>query len=224
MCRYVGNAMVHVMNETVERQLLWRYATKRFDSTKDISERNWETLEQALLQAPSSFGLQPWRVISIRDGELREKLRAVSWNQSQVVESSHFVVLAAKASVEESDVDKAMHRICEVRELAPENLSSYRGLILSFLDGLKARGALEAWCTHQAYLALGVLLSTSAMLQIDACPLEGIDANAYDELLGLESAGLRTKVACALGYRSEQDLSAQFKKVRISREELFLRR
>jgi nitroreductase len=124
----------------------------------------------------------------------------------------------------ESDVDKAMHRICEVRELAPESLASYRGLIISFLENLQAKGSLEAWCTHQAYLALGVLLSTSAMLQIDACPLEGIDASAYDEILGLGGTGLRTKVACALGYRSEQDPSAQLKKVRISREELFLRR
>lgn len=216
--------MVHAMNETVERQLSWRYATKRFDSTKSISERSWETLEQALLQAPSSFGLQPWRAITVRDGALREKLRVASWNQPQVVESSHFVVLAAKTSMEESDVDKAMQRICEVRGLALENLSQYRGLILSFLDGLKARGALEAWCTHQAYLALGVLLSTSAMLQIDACPLEGIEASTYDDVLGLGSIGLKTKVACALGYRSEQDPSAQLRKVRIPREELFLRR
>ncbi len=216
--------MVYAMNETVEHLLSWRYATKRFDSTKTISDRNWETLELSLLQAPSSFGLQPWRVITVRDATVREKLRKVSWNQSQVVESSHFIVLAAQTSMGESDVDRAMRRICEVRGLTPESLSSYRGLIISFLDDLKARGVLEEWCTHQAYLALGILLSTSAMLQIDACPLEGIEPKAYDEILGLSSRGLHTKVACALGYRSDQDHSAQLKKVRIPQEELFLRR
>jgi nitroreductase len=216
--------MIDTMNDTVERQLSWRYATKKFDATKSISERNWETLEHSLLQAPSSFGLQPWRVITVREDGLREKLRAVSWNQPQVVESSHFVVLAAKTSVDEPDIDEAMRRMCEIRQLAPETLSPYRAVISSFLDTLKAQGALEAWCTHQAYLALGVLLSSSAMLNIDACPLEGISASAYDEILGLSNTGLRTKVACALGYRSEQDSSAQFKKVRIARDELFLRR
>jgi nitroreductase len=214
----------HVMNETVERQLMWRYATKKFDSTKTISDRDWETLEQALLQAPSSFGLQPWRAITVRDDSVRERLRAVSWNQPQVVESSRFIVLASKASMGESEVDDAMGHICQIRETSAETLTSYRGVIISFLEGLQARGSIESWCTHQAYLALGLLLSTAAILHIDACPLEGIDPVAYDDILGLKELGLKTKVACALGYRAEQDQSAALKKVRIPREELFLRR
>jgi nitroreductase len=212
------------MNETVERQLLWRYATKRFDPSKKISDRDWETLEQALLQAPSSFGLQPWRAITVTDTAVREKLRAVSWNQSQVVEGSHLVVLASRTSIGKTEVDAAMRHICDTRNISAEALAGYREVILSFLGALEAKGSIESWCTHQAYLALGLLLSTAAILHVDACPMEGIDPAAYDDILGLTGTGLRTKVACALGYRSEADQTAGFRKVRIPRHELFLRR
>jgi nitroreductase len=214
----------HAVNEGVERQLMWRYATKRFDSTRAISKRDWETLEQAILTAPSSFGLQPWRAITVSDQALREKLRSVSWNQPQLVESSHLVVLAAKTSMSPSDVDHALQCLCRIREISIDTLSGYRGVILSFLQGLESQGSVEAWCTHQAYIALGALLTTAALIKVDACPLEGIEPAAYDEILGLEKLGLTTKVACALGYRSEQDPSATLKKARIPREELFLRR
>jgi len=211
-------------NETIERQLSWRYATKRFDPSREVSAHDWTTLQHSVLQAPTSFGLQPFRMISIETPGLREQLRSASWNQPQIVEASKLVVFAAKRQVQEHEIDEHLARISQARGVPIADLAPYRGMMLGFIAGRKANGAVEAWCTQQAYLALGFLLSTSALLNIDACPLEGIDPVAYDELLGLGELGLTTKVACALGYRSEEDASAAFNKVRLPAERLIVSR
>ena len=214
----------HSLNETIEQQLSWRYATKRFDANRIISEKDWATLEQSVLQAPTSFGLQPFRMINVARTPLREELKASSWNQPQVVEASHLVVFAAKSSLEESDVDGHISRIAQARGVTAADLAPYRGMMLSFISALKEKGDLEEWCTRQAYIGLGFLVSTAGLLNIDTCPLEGIEPNSYDTLLGLEELGLRSKVACALGYRSENDTAAAFKKVRLSADQLCLHR
>jgi nitroreductase len=212
------------LQQIVEQQLRWRYATKRFDSARRISDADWSVLEQSLLLAPSSCGLQPWRVISVTSTELRTKLREFSWDQPQIVEASHLVVLAAKNSFDDADLDAAIELISTTRGVPAQSLDGYRQMIASFLSGLRKHDALEAWCTHQAYIGLGFLMASAATLGIDTCPLEGIIGGRYDELLGLESLGLRTKVACALGYRSPADQLASLKKVRLPREHFILSR
>ena len=88
--------MKPISNETIEKQLNWRYATKKFDPTRKISNEDWKTLEQALVLSPSSFGLQPWQFIVVNDPAIREKLVAASWNQRQVADASHLVVFAIR--------------------------------------------------------------------------------------------------------------------------------
>lgn len=211
-------------NQHLSEQLSWRYATKRFDPSRSIAARDWETLERSLLLAPSSFGLQPWRVIQVRSPELREQLRAASWNQPQVVEASHFVVLAAKTSFNTHEIDAAMELIASTRQVPLSALDGLKQMIIPFIDRLRTSGSLEQWSTHQAYIGLGFLLATAATLGIDACPLEGIVSTKYNELLGLESLGLHAKVACALGYRSPQDDLARQQKVRLPRDSFFIER
>lgn len=209
------------LNATIETALSWRYATKRFDPTRKISAADWNTLERSLLLAPSSFGLQPWHFVVITNPELRKNLQPHSWNQPQIVEASHLVVLAAKRSMDVSFVDAFIEQTATTRAIPVAELSGYRQMIVAFIEELAKRGELESWATRQAYLALGMLLSSAALLGIDACPLEGIDSSKYDEILELPSRGFSTQVACALGYRSASDSFARLEKIRYPKEQVF---
>ncbi len=215
----------NLSNAQIEQQLAWRYATKRFNPGKKISGADWKTLEESLLLAPSSFGLQPWHFVSISDAKLRETLREASWKQPQVTDASHLVVLAARISVDASYVNDFIKRVATTRGIPESSLDAYRGMIDGFVAALaKKPGAVESWATHQLYLALGMLLTTAAMLGIDACPLEGIDPAFYNEALGLPARGFSTKVAVALGYRADDDVLASLSKVRLPAETVFTRR
>jgi nitroreductase len=214
--------MTEELNTLIEQQLAWRYATKRFDPTKKISHKDWHTLEESLRLSPSSFGLQPWRFLVIKTPEVRKQLQPNSWNQPQVVDASHLIVIAAKKDVTHLDVDTFLASISETRNVPVAALQDYGNMMKGFLDNLVAQGACEAWSTRQAYLALGMLLSTAALLKIDTCPLEGINPTAYDEILKLHESGYSTKVACALGYRSSEDAAASYTKVRYPRAEMVL--
>src|SRR5438270_9560270 len=98
--------MKPVSNETIVRQLNWRYAVKKFNPNRKVSESDWRTLEQALVLSPSSFGLQPWKFFVINDPAVRAKLRPAAWNQSQVTDASHLVVFAVKKNFGPADVDR----------------------------------------------------------------------------------------------------------------------
>ena len=212
--------MTQELNSLIEQQLIWRYATKRFDPTKKISQNDLHTLEESLRLSPSSFGLQPWKFIVVTNPEIRKQLQPSSWNQPQVVEASHLIVIAAKKEVTHRDVDAFLTSISETRNVPVSALQDYGGMMKGFLDTLATQGSCEAWSTRQVYIALGMLLSTAAILKIDACPLEGIIPAAYDEILNLNQSGYSTKVACALGYRSSEDAAASYTKVRYPRADM----
>ena len=108
------------LHNSIQDAFNWRYATKRFDPTKKIPSADWKVLEGALQMAPSSFGLQPWHFIVINNPELRTKLQPHSWNQPQIVEASHLVVLAAKTSVDTSYIDSFLNQLCAERGVAAE--------------------------------------------------------------------------------------------------------
>ncbi|MEM6445633.1 MAG: nitroreductase family protein, partial [Cyanobacteria bacterium P01_D01_bin.123] len=118
----------------VLQQLQWRYAVKQFDPTKVISDDLWQTLEQTLLLAPSSFGLQPWKFIVVRDPDVRQQLVEASWGQTQVVEASHLVVLAIPTEVDSTDVDRFVQRMADVRQTPAEKLQGYGNMVKGFLQ------------------------------------------------------------------------------------------
>lgn len=198
----------------------WRYATKKFDSAKKIPADTWAALEHALVTAPSSFGLQPWKFIVVTDAAARAKLLPASWNQTQVVEASHLVVFAVRKGVDEAWVDKFLARQVELRGGSLEALAGYRGMMTGFLQKITAAGQLDAWATKQSYIALGQFMAAAAVLGVDACPMEGINPAAYDEILGLAGTDYATVVACAAGYRAADDKYAAAKKVRFPASEL----
>jgi nitroreductase len=215
------------MNTTIQpeqliHQLNWRYATKQFDPHRKISEREWEALEQALLLTPSSFGLQPWTFIVVKDPALRAKLQPASWGQSQIVDASHLVVFASRTNLGESDLDALLQRTAAVRGVAVEGLAGLRTMLAgSLLQGMDAAGR-SAWARNQAYIALGNLLTAAALLGIDACPMEGIDRAQYDAILGLSQKGLAAAMVATLGYRSAADKYATAPKVRFPKGKMFI--
>lgn len=197
-------------------RLHWRYATKRFDPARRISTENWQALEQALVLAPSSFGLQPWKFIVVTDPVKKAALVPHSWNQTQPAECSHLVVFAVKTGVDAAFVERYIDRIVAVRGVTKESLAGFRGFMLGSIDKARTAGSLDTWQTHQIYIALGQFMTAAALMGIDTCPMEGIVAEQYDRELGLSGSGYQTVVACAAGYRAEDDKYAKLPKVRFS--------
>lgn len=212
--------MSTITGESLLEQLTWRYATKKFDPEKKISAADWAVIEQALVLTPSSYGLQPWKFIVVTDPALKAKLRPASWNQSQVEDCSHLVVLLAKQDITEADVDRFVARIAEVRGVTPESLAGYRGYMVGDLVKGSRHAVIHEWAARQTYIALGNLMTAVALLGIDACPFEGIEPAKYDEILGLKGTGYTTISACPLGYRAADDKHAHLAKVRFEARDI----
>jgi nitroreductase len=212
--------METLSTNTLLARLNWRYATKKFDPAKPIHASVCAALKEALVLSPSSFGLQPYRFVIVADPELRKKLRAASWDQPQVTDASHFVVFAHKLTITEADVDRFIGLIAETRSTAPSALQGYRDMMVGDLVKGPRSSFVKEWAARQTYIALGNLLTSAALLGVDACPMEGLDPAKYDEILGLKAKGYATASACALGYRAADDKYASARKVRFPSDEL----
>lgn len=211
--------MKPVSNEIALAQLQWRYAVKKFDPAKMIADADWLTLEEALRHAPSSYGLQPWRFFVVTDPAVRATLRAASWNQPQITDASHLVVFTVKSPVDEAHVDAYMTRIAEVRGGRAADHGKFKASILTSLEG-KSSAAKVEWASKQVYIALGVFLTTAAMLGIDVCPMEGIDPPKYDDILGLTKQGYAALCVAAAGYRAADDKYRALPKVRFAAKDV----
>lgn len=194
--------------------LNWRYATKKFDPTKQIPAETWSALEQALVLSPSSFGIQPWKFLVVTNPAVREKLVPVSWGQTQPKDASHFVVFAVRKDLPGAHIDRYVARTAELRGCTPEALAPFKKMMMGSLEGARTKGFLDTWQTHQVYIALGQFMASAAVLGVDTCPMEGLEPAKYDEILGLAGTGFVTVVACAAGYRAGDDKYATLPKVR----------
>jgi nitroreductase len=209
-----------IKGEQLLTQLNWRYATKQFDSARKISPEDWTVLESALILSPSSYGLQPWKFIVITDQKTRIKLFPATWNQRQVLDCSHYLVFAANTKMTEEHIDKHIARTVEIRGGTTETLQRHRNIMVGdVVTGTRSAQAL-IWAAHQAYLALGNLITSAALMGIDTCPMEGFEPSQYDKILDLPGRGLTSIVCCAAGYRASDDKYATLKKVRFPREQV----
>lgn len=200
--------------------LKWRYATKKFDSSKTISTEDFETLKKAMQLTASSYGLQPYKILNIVDKETRAKLRAASWNQSQIEDASHMIVLANMTDFGDELVDNYFENVIDTRNLNKEDVADYANTIKSTIGQLSQEQK-AVWTAKQAYIVVGNLLSAAAQLRIDACPMEGFQSEEYNKILDLNSKNLNAAVVVTLGYRSEEDGTQHYKKVRKSENQLF---
>ncbi|MBE9216232.1 NAD(P)H-dependent oxidoreductase [Plectonema cf. radiosum LEGE 06105] len=206
--------------QEVLKQLEWRYATKEFDSSKKIPDDVWKVLEQSLVLAPSSFGVQPWKFFVVRNPDIRHQLLEHSWGQKQVEEASHLVVLTIKEDINSEDVDSYLERMSEVRNVPVENLEKLGDMIKGFIKEPPFPLDKNEWSTRQVYIALGFFMTCAAILEIDTCPMEGIVPDKYDEVLGLKETGYHTVVVCPAGYRLPSDKYANIPKVRFKTEDV----
>lgn len=212
------------MNPISNSQLLdalnWRYATKQFDAARKIPADTFAALEESLVLSASSFGLQPYRFLVINDKMLREKLLPHTWGQRQVVDASHFVVFAGRTRIGEKEIDAFLQLTSDIRGTPVEALKDYRGMMTGMLLPEKFTPIVPQWAALQAYIALGNLLTSAAVLGVDACPIEGFVPAEYDKLLGLPEQGFASVVCCALGYRAATDKYATARKVRATKADL----
>ena len=203
--------------------LNWRYATKKFDRAKKISDELWAALEQALILAPSSMGLQPWKFFVITDQAVKDRLLAASFRQSQITDCSHLVVFTVHRNIGGAHVEKYLDRVAAVKTVTRESLAGFGKMIMVNLTSAAKEGRLDTWQAHQIYIALGQFMASAALLGVDTCPMEGIENAKYDELLGLTGGDYTTVVACAAGYRTADDKYAAMKKVRFEAKDVIVR-
>lgn len=212
--------MTPITTANLLESLQWRYATKKFDPNRTIDVEIWSALEESLVLTPSSYGLQPWKFLIVTNPEIKEKLKPLSWNQAQVTDCSHYVVFTIKKNLAAADVDRFVARTAEVRGVAVESIKGYRDMMVGDVVQGPRSLTVNEWATRQAYIALGNFMTSAALLGVDTCPMEGIDPGKYDRLLGLPEKGFATVVACAAGYRAEDDKYATLAKIRFSPEEV----
>jgi nitroreductase len=206
--------------EQLLEQQQWRYAVKKFDSQKKISEKDWKALEESLILTPSSYGIQPWKFLVIKSPDMKATLTPFSWKQSQVADCSHYVVFSVLKKVDEAYITKYVERMAEVRGLEVTQLEGFKKMMVGdVVTGARSHWSTE-WAARQAYIALGNFMTSAAILGIDTCPIEGFQPEKYDETLKLSAQGLTSVVCCAAGYRSPEDKTISSKKVRFTSHEM----
>lgn len=193
--------------------LKWRYATKKFDENLIIDEGKIDIIKEAFNLTPTSYGLQPIKMLVIQDKKLQSKLREVSFNQQQVSTCSHLLVFCIEQKIDEEFIQKNFERIKEIRNTPDETLAPFKSFLINDFSS-KNELEIAAWAKNQAYLALGNILTVCAYEQIDACPMEGFVVQKYNEILDLKEQQLSSCLVLPIGYRAKDDEFAEFKKVR----------
>jgi nitroreductase len=208
------------MRDALGEALQWRYATKVFDASRSIEPATWASLENSLVQSPSSYGLQPWKFVVITNKDLMAELRPHSWNQSQITDCSHLVVFLAERTIGDIEADRLIECMAATRGVEPESLAFYRGMIEKDLIHGPRSQTIGQWASNQVYIALGTFMASAALLGVDTCPIEGFSPPDYDRILNLETGAYRSCVVCAAGYRDANDKYASLAKVRYPASEL----
>ncbi len=195
------------------KNLKWRYATKKYDTTKKVSQHHIDYIKEAVQLTASSYGMQPYKILEITNPELREELRPLAWNQAPITDASHLFIFCNKVTVDEDDIEAMMQLRVEKNPDDKERITNYGKTVKRNLS-VKSPEVLFHWSAKQTYMALSTALSACAELQIDSTPMEGFDADPINEKLGLKEEGWNAAVLLAVGYRHEDDVAQHAEKVR----------
>lgn len=201
--------------------LQWRYATKKMNG-QTVPKEKLESILEAARLAPSSSGLQPYRIFVISNRELLEKIRPFSFDQSQITDCSHLLVWAAWDGYSEKRIGNEMLKTSRERGLPDETTDDYRKMLWGLYEPL-GQSWQQVHTAKQAYISFALAIAAAAEQKVDATPMEGFDQVKMDELLGLKELGLKSVVILPVGYRAEQeDWLVNLKKVRVPREEFVI--
>ena len=193
--------------------LKWRYAVKKFDHHKILSDNQINILKQAFNLTATSYGLQPIKLVVVKNKDIQKELVLHSWNQQQISQASHLLVICVDTKLDKTDVEKYFERVKEIRNTPDEIINSFKEYLTTTISE-KTTEDLLSWGKNQAYLALGNLLTVCANEKIDSCPMEGFIPEKYDEVLGLKEKNLSSVLVLPVGFRAEDDIMTHQKKVR----------
>lgn len=206
------------MHDEILKALQWRYATQVFDPSKKVSDTDLKTILESARYAPSSFGIEAWKFLVIENPELRTKIRAAAWGQPKVTDSSHLILIARRTDVRENITRELIERASTIQGVPASALDGYKQMVEGAIAG-RSDAELDRWISNQAYIPLGMMIETAALLGIDTGPMEGFSPVQVDEILGLQAKHLTATALLSVGYRGE-DKAAQRPKVRRSMEEV----
>jgi len=209
------------MSSNILERLQWRYATKKFDSSRKLSEDKVNILKESFNLTATSYGLQPLKMVVIQNEDLQKSLVPHTMNQLQVQDASHVLVLCVEDQLTSNYIKEYFKKVEAIRETPRAILQPFELFLLEEFSS-KDPKMVQTWMEKQAYLALGNLLTVCALEEIDACPIEGFIPAKYDEVLKLEEKGLRSILVLPVGYRAEDDFNSNLKKVRRGIEKVII--
>lgn len=195
------------------KDLEWRYAVKKFDSSKEIEVSKLERIKKAFNLTATSYGLQPIKMVVLKNKDLQEQLVEFSYGQRQVAQASHILILCIEKKIDAEYISGYFKKVKDIRGTSDSVLEPFKKELVNEFTKMDTK-QIEQWAINQVYLAMGNLLTICAVEQLDACPMEGFSPDSYDELLNLSSKGLRSVLVLPIGYRAEDDIFSGFKKVR----------
>ncbi len=193
--------------------LNWRYATKKMNG-QAVSQDKVNTILEAAHLAPTSSGLQPFEIIVVTNADLKEKIKPIAFDQTQITDCSHLLIFAAWDNYTPERINEVFSRTVTERGVPADSMDDYKNRLLGRFSSRSAEQNF-AHAARQAYIGFGIALAAAAELKVDATPMEGFDNAALDELLNLKEKGLRSVTLLPLGYRdTENDWLVNLKKVR----------
>ena len=193
--------------------LKWRYAVKKFNSEKQLSEKQLSTLKEAFNLTATSYGLQPLKMVVVQNKTIQKELVTHSWNQPQVAEASHLLVICIPKKYTTLEVENYFNLVQEIRKTPAAIINPFKEFLTAEISK-KTQEELFAWNKNQAYLALGNLLTVCALEKIDSCPMEGFIPEKYDEILNLKTQNLTSILVLPVGFRAEDCYMKGLAKVR----------
>lgn len=207
-----------IKNADVLKAMNWRYATKTFDPKKKVSDDDFKTIIEAGRLAPSSVGMEPWKFIVVKNPDLRSKLREAAYGQTKITDASHLVIIAQRTDA--INLPKELiKRVSKNQGRTADELSGLKDMAENTIANFKDTAVLNGWIKAQTYIALGIMIETSALLGADTCPMEGFDYGKVNEILGLAKENLSASVMLAIGYRGD-DAFAKLPKTRRGYDEV----
>jgi len=201
--------------------LQWRYAVKKFDQNKSLTEAQISILKEVFNLTATSYGLQPVKLVVVKNKEIQQRLVAHSWNQQQVVDASHLLVLCVQNELTSEDIESYFNLVKSTRNTSDEIIDPFKSFLKDTMNS-KSKEEIYSWAKNQAYIALGNLMTVAANERIDSCPMEGFTPEKYDEILNLKSHNLTSVLVLPVGFRAEDDYMKDLKKVRRKTSEVVI--
>jgi len=206
---------------TLIEQLNWRYSAKKMNGTK-VPKEKIDNILEAIRLAPTSYGMQEFKVFVIESKELLEKIYKEACQQTQVLECSHLLVFAATKKIKNDNINAYLQSVANNRNLELSALDGFKSMLNGLVESSEEKNFI--YTSKQTYIALGYATIAAAIEQVDATPIEGFNPRAMDEILDLKNQNLGSVTLMTIGYRDvENDKYLYFPKLRKKADDIFIR-